>query len=61
MPYSVMWLDEWIIHGDDVDIVVLNCIAEDNTSNTTEAIDSDLCGCHVSVLLEISPAMMTER
>jgi hypothetical protein len=49
MTYSVVWLNEWIVNSDDVDIVVLDGIAEDNATNTTEAIDSDLCWCHIRV------------
>jgi hypothetical protein len=42
-----VWLDERIVHGNDVNIIVLDGIAKDNASNTTEAIDSDLCWCHI--------------
>jgi len=41
-PYSVLRLDEGVVDGDDLDAVVLNGIAKDNTSNTTEAVDTDL-------------------
>ena len=58
--YSVCWIDEGIVDGDDVDVIVLNAaihtlvlhniwklhldsrIAEDDSANTTEAVDADL-------------------
>lgn len=44
--YSVMRLNEWIVNGDNVNIIVLNGVPEDDTSNTTEAIDSNFNWCH---------------
>jgi len=38
--------NERIIDGDNVDIVMLNGISEDNTTDTPETVDSDLCWCH---------------
>jgi hypothetical protein len=32
--YGVVGLDEGVVHGDDVDIVVLNRVAEDDSSDT---------------------------
>lgn len=40
--YSVLGLNEGIVHSDDLDIVVLDSIAEDNAANTTETVDADL-------------------
>jgi hypothetical protein len=37
-----VWLDEWVVDRNNVDIVMLDGIAEDDPSNTTEAVDSDL-------------------
>jgi hypothetical protein len=43
MPtYSVMGLNEGVVHSDDLDIVVLDGIAEDNAANATETVDADL-------------------
>ncbi len=35
-----MGFNERIIDGDNVDIVVLNCVSEDDTTNAAETIDS---------------------
>jgi len=35
-------LDERVVDSNDLDIVVLDSVAEDDSSNTTEAVDSDL-------------------
>jgi hypothetical protein len=43
-----MRLNEWIVDSNDIDILVLNGITEDDTTNTTEAIDSDLDWSHVA-------------
>jgi hypothetical protein len=40
-------LNERIVDGDDVNIVMLNSIAEDDTSNAAETVDTNLNGCHV--------------
>jgi hypothetical protein len=40
--YSVVGLDEGVVHGDNVDVVVLDSIAEDDTANATESVDTDL-------------------
>lgn len=62
IPYSIVGLDEGVVDGDNVDVVVLDTvqwrqlgsiskhggvgrcsrIAEDNSANATEAVDSDL-------------------
>jgi len=46
VTYGVCWVNEGIVDGNDVDIIVLNSIAEDNAANTTEAVDSDLGWSH---------------
>lgn len=40
--YSIVGLDEGIVDGNDLDVVVLDRVAEDDTANTTEAVDTDL-------------------
>ena len=37
-----MRLDEGVVYGHDVDVLVLDGVPEDDTSNAAEAIDSDL-------------------
>lgn len=44
-----MWLNEWIIDGDNADVVVLNGVSENDTSNSAETVDTDLDWCHDSV------------
>jgi len=39
--------NEGIVDGDDVDVVVLNRIAEDDTTDTAESVDANLCRSHV--------------
>ena len=46
--YSVVGFNEWIIDGDDVDIVMLDGIAEDDTTDTAESVNSNLSGSHDS-------------
>jgi len=46
ITYGVLWVNEGIVDGNDIDFVVLNSIAEDDTANTTETVDSDLGWCH---------------
>jgi len=41
--------NEGIVDGDDVDVVVLNGISEDETTNAAETVDTDLCLAHGSV------------
>jgi hypothetical protein len=40
--YSVLGLNERVIDSNDLDIVVLNGIAEDNATDTAETVDADL-------------------
>lgn len=43
MPtYSVLGLNEGIVDSDNVNIVVLDGIAQDNAADTTETVDADL-------------------
>lgn len=44
--YGVVWLNEWIVDGNNLNVVELDGIAEDNAANATEAVDSDLSWCH---------------
>ncbi len=46
--YGVCRVNERIIDSYDVDVVVLNGISEDDASNTTEAVDTNLYWCHGS-------------
>ena len=43
-----MNLNEGVVDGDNVDVVVLNGIAEDDTADTTETVDANLDGSHDS-------------
>ena len=47
--YGVVWLNEWIVDGNNLNVVELDGIAEDNAANATEAVDSDLSWCHFAV------------
>jgi hypothetical protein len=40
--YGVVRLNEGVVDGDNVHIVMLNGIAEDDTANATEAVDTSL-------------------
>lgn len=40
--YSVLGLNEGVVDGNDLDIVVLDGIAEDNTADTAKSVDADL-------------------
>jgi len=42
VAYSVLRLNKGIVDGDDLDVLMLEGVAEDNTSNAAEAIDADL-------------------
>lgn len=41
--YGVLGVDEGVVDSNNIDIAVLNGIAEDNTSNAAETVDSNLC------------------
>jgi hypothetical protein len=40
--HSVVGLNEGVVDSNDLDVAVLDGVAEDDTSNTTEAVDADL-------------------
>ena len=40
--YSVLGLNEGIVDSDDLDVIVLNGIAENNATDTAETVDADL-------------------
>lgn len=44
-----MGFNEGIVDSDDVDVIVLNGISEDNTTNAAETVDTDLRLTHGSV------------
>ena len=43
-----MWLNERIVDGDDINIIMLNGISENDTTDTAETVDTNLSGCHDS-------------
>lgn len=45
--YSVVSLNEGVVDSDDLDLGVLDGVAENDTANATEAVDADLDGSHV--------------
>jgi len=47
--YGVVGFNEGIVDSDDVDVIVLNGISIDDTTNAAEAVDTDLCWTHGSV------------
>lgn len=47
--YCVVGFNERIIDGDDINVFVLNGISEDDTTNTAESVDANLCGSHDSM------------
>lgn len=46
-----MDLNEGVVDGDDVDVIVLNSISEHDTADTTETVDADFDGSHDSARL----------
>lgn len=50
---GIVRLDEGIIAGDDLDVLVQHCVAEDNAADTTEAVDAYFYGhvCDLVVLV----------
>lgn len=53
VAYGVGGLNEGVVDSDNIDVVKLDGIAEDNASNATEAVDSDLCGSHLDKNISI--------
>lgn len=47
--YGIVGLNEGIVNGNDVDVLMFNGISEDDTTNTAESVDADLCGSHDSL------------
>lgn len=44
--HSILGVDKRVVDGNDLDLGVLGGVAEDDTSNTAEAVDANLDGCH---------------
>jgi hypothetical protein len=42
VTYGIFGLDERIVDGNNLDIGMLNSIAEDDTANTAKSVDTDL-------------------
>lgn len=40
--YSILGLDEGVVDGDNLNVGVLDGVAEDDATDATEAVDSDL-------------------
>jgi hypothetical protein len=38
--------DEGVVDGDDIDFIILDGISEDNTADTAETVDANLCWTH---------------
>jgi hypothetical protein len=57
LTYSICWVDEGIVNGNDVNLVMLNSISEDNTSNTTKAVDSNLDWSHIAAKVSVRLSM----
>jgi hypothetical protein len=47
--YSVMGFNERIVDGNDINLVVLNGISEDDTTNAAKTVDTNFCRSHDSV------------
>jgi len=50
---GVVWLNERIVDGNDLDVIVLNSVTEDNSSDSSETVDSDLSN-HFDFLVVMS-------
>jgi hypothetical protein len=60
--HSVLGLNEGIIDGNDLDIAVLDGVAEHDTANSAKAIDADLDGhCEDCFGLFVSRELEAER
>ena len=53
LTYSIRRINKRIVDSNDVDVIVLNCVAENNTTNSTEAVDSNLYWCHVAKAISV--------
>lgn len=49
--HSVLGLDERIVDSDNLDVGVLNGVAEDDTANAAETVDANLDGSHCELLV----------
>jgi hypothetical protein len=38
--------DEGVVDGDDIDFIILDGISEDDTADTAETVDANLCWTH---------------
>lgn len=53
--YSVVSLNEGVVDGDNLNVGVLDSVAEDDTSNAAEAVDADLDNhCDLGLLVVFS-------
>lgn len=52
--YGVGWVNERVVDGDDVDVIVLDGVTEDNATDATEAVDSNLGLSHFATRLDVS-------
>jgi hypothetical protein len=48
--YSVLGLNEGVVDGDNLDVGVLDSVAEDDTTDAAETVDADLDGSHFANL-----------
>ena len=47
--HHVVQVNEGVVDGNDVDLLMRNGVSEDDSSNATEAVDADTGGSHVYV------------
>jgi hypothetical protein len=59
--YSVVGFNERIVDSDDFDVIVLDGISEDDTTNAAETIDANLDGSHDSVCVSVEESGGRER
>lgn len=52
VTYSVVRLNEGVVDGNNLDVGVLDSVAEDDTADTTETVDANLDGSHDDDLRE---------
>jgi len=51
--HSVFGLDEGVVDGNDLDLGVLDGVAEDDTANAAETVDANLDGSHFACAWEV--------
>jgi hypothetical protein len=44
--HGVVGFDEGVVDGDDIDFIILDGISEDDTADTAETVDANLCWTH---------------